>query len=161
MAEYENTFVREVKEKNITEPDDILNWYRNLYHTEDNHTEHGIMAYAINDYFNDVVPKSEVEALKEMLDATIAGQETLQKALAEKTSEVEYWKKQCFHACMNNGCLDPNIITRSFEIAEGHNDPRGEDGPEGEDGQGDLNPLYRMQKAEIAREIFEEFDNIL
>ena len=21
-------------------------------------------------------------------------------------SEVEYWKKQCFYACMHNGCLD-------------------------------------------------------
>jgi hypothetical protein len=65
MAErYENTFVREVKEKNMTKPEDILNWYRNLYHTEDNHTEHGIMAYAINDYFADVVPISEVDEYK-------------------------------------------------------------------------------------------------
>ena len=36
----------------------------------------------------DVVPKSEVESLKEMLEATIAGQETLQKALAKAKSEV-------------------------------------------------------------------------
>lgn len=49
--EYENTFVREVKEKNIIDPLDILNWYRNLYYKEDNHTEHGIMAWAINDLF--------------------------------------------------------------------------------------------------------------
>lgn len=48
---YENTFVREVKEHNMTNPLEILNWYRNLYHCEDNHTEHGIMAYAINDLF--------------------------------------------------------------------------------------------------------------
>lgn len=48
---YENSFVREVKEKNITDPLEILNWYRNLYHTEDNHTEHGIVAWAINDLF--------------------------------------------------------------------------------------------------------------
>lgn len=48
---YENSFVREVKEKNITDPLEILNWYRNLYHTEDNHTEHGIMAWVINDLF--------------------------------------------------------------------------------------------------------------
>lgn len=25
-------------------------------------------------------------------------------------SEADYWKNQAFHACMNNGCLDPNII---------------------------------------------------
>ena len=48
---YENSFVREVKEKNITDTLEILNWYRNLYHAEDNHTEHGIMAWAINDLF--------------------------------------------------------------------------------------------------------------
>lgn len=47
----ENLFVKEVKEHNMTDPLDILNWYRNLYHTEDNHTEQGIMAWAINDLF--------------------------------------------------------------------------------------------------------------
>lgn len=36
----------------------------------------------------DVVHKSEYDALKEMLDATIAGQETLQKALAERVEVV-------------------------------------------------------------------------
>ena len=35
-----------------------------------------------------VVPKSEVETLKEKLDATIAGQETLQKALVNAKGEV-------------------------------------------------------------------------
>ena len=48
---YENDFVKEVKECNMTDPFEILNWYRNLYHAEDNHTEHGIVAYAINDVF--------------------------------------------------------------------------------------------------------------
>lgn len=47
----EQVFIREIKEKNITDPMDILNWYRNLYHTEDNHTERGIVAAAINDLF--------------------------------------------------------------------------------------------------------------
>ena len=47
----ENTFVREVKKHNMTNPLDILNWYRNLYHCEDNHIEQGIMANAINDLF--------------------------------------------------------------------------------------------------------------
>ena len=51
MMEYKNTFVKEVKENNMTDPLDILNWYRNLYHAEGNHTEHGIMALAINDLF--------------------------------------------------------------------------------------------------------------
>jgi chromosome segregation ATPase len=37
----------------------------------------------------DVVPKSDIYDLKAMLDAAVAGQETLQKALAEAKSEVE------------------------------------------------------------------------
>ena len=67
-------------------------------------------------------------------------------------SEVEYWKEQCFHACMNNGCLDLKIITGLFENADGHNDPVGE---KGEDG---LESSIRYAKAEIAREIFEEIE---
>ena len=51
MNQINNTFVKEVKEHNMTDPLEILNWYRNLYHCEDNHTEQGIMAYAINDLF--------------------------------------------------------------------------------------------------------------
>lgn len=47
----ENIFVREVKKYNMTDLLDILNWYRNLYHCEDNHIEQGIMANAINDLF--------------------------------------------------------------------------------------------------------------
>ena len=46
-----NTFTREVKKHMMTEPLDILNWYRNLYYKEENDTEHGIMARAINDLF--------------------------------------------------------------------------------------------------------------
>lgn len=67
---YENTFVREVKEKNMTDPFEILNWYRNLYHAENNHTEWGIMAYAINDVFmayKDYVSKAIVNQIFEDL----------------------------------------------------------------------------------------------
>lgn len=66
--EYKNTFVREVKERNMTDPFEILNWYRNLYHTEDNHIEQGIVAYAINEVFmayKDYVPKAIVNLIFE------------------------------------------------------------------------------------------------
>ena len=43
-------FVEEVKNNNMT-PIEILNWYRNFYHTENNDTEKGIMVNAINDIF--------------------------------------------------------------------------------------------------------------
>ena len=32
-------------------PEDILNWYRNLYYKEDENTERRIMAEAIDNYF--------------------------------------------------------------------------------------------------------------
>lgn len=48
---YENDFVEEVVEDHITDPVEILNWYRNLYHTEPSGTERGIMADAINSLF--------------------------------------------------------------------------------------------------------------
>lgn len=39
---------------------EILNYYRNLYYAEPQVTERGIVANAVNDFFADVVPKSEV-----------------------------------------------------------------------------------------------------
>ena len=48
---YDNDFVEEVIEDNITDPLEILNWYRNLYYMEGSNTERGIMANAINDLF--------------------------------------------------------------------------------------------------------------
>lgn len=44
-------FVEGVVDGEITETVDILNWYRNLYYKEPNHSERGIMANAINDLF--------------------------------------------------------------------------------------------------------------
>lgn len=44
-------FVEEIKHFNMTEPLEILNWYRNLYCKENDNTERGIMARAINDLF--------------------------------------------------------------------------------------------------------------
>ena len=47
----ENSFVREVYAKDITDPLDVLNWYRNLYYKEGIDTERGLMAWTINDLF--------------------------------------------------------------------------------------------------------------
>ena len=51
MENLERYFTERVKMCNITEPLEILNWYRNLYYTENDNTEHGIVARAINDLF--------------------------------------------------------------------------------------------------------------
>ena len=47
----DNIFAEEVIEYNITDPIEILNWYRNLYYKEPSNTERGIIANAINDLF--------------------------------------------------------------------------------------------------------------
>ncbi len=47
----ENYFVREVYKGGMTDPKEILNWYRNLYYKEGADTERGVMARAINDLF--------------------------------------------------------------------------------------------------------------
>ena len=44
-------FVEEIEKYNITDPLEILNWYRNLYYKEANGTERYIMAWAINELF--------------------------------------------------------------------------------------------------------------
>ena len=51
MRTLEEYFVDEVKAYNMTDPLEILNWYRNLYYQKGSNTEHGIMARAINDLF--------------------------------------------------------------------------------------------------------------
>ena len=51
MEKLDQYFVEEVKNFNMTDSLEILNWYRNLYYKESGNTEHGIMANAINDLF--------------------------------------------------------------------------------------------------------------
>ncbi len=46
-----NNFVEEVEKYHMTNPFEILNWYRNLYYQEDCHSEQRIMAEAINNLF--------------------------------------------------------------------------------------------------------------
>ena len=47
----ENHFVEEIHKNNMTDPLEILNWYRNLYYKEGLNTERGMMAVAINALF--------------------------------------------------------------------------------------------------------------
>lgn len=51
VATAENDFVREVYKYDMTDPMEILNWYRNLYYKEGVTTERGLMARTINDLF--------------------------------------------------------------------------------------------------------------
>ena len=55
----ENTFVKEIIDKDIQGVLEILNWYRNLYYKEGLNTERGVMALAIDSLFMkyDIKPK--------------------------------------------------------------------------------------------------------
>ena len=69
-------------------------------------------------------------------------------------SEVDYWKQQTFNACMNNGYLDPKIITHLLENADGHDDPTGEQGTDG------LETAISYAKSKLASEIFAEIEKL-
>lgn len=45
--------------QDIKDPVEILNWYRNLYHAENENTERGIMARAINDILPEYIRLKE------------------------------------------------------------------------------------------------------
>ena len=71
---------------------EILNYYRNLYYAEPQVTERGIVANAINDFFNETVPKSEFEKLKGALKAeemhTEATMKDVHKAIQNAKAEA-------------------------------------------------------------------------
>ena len=48
----EKHFVDEIARYKITDPLEILNWYRNLYYKEMPNSERFIMAWAINELFD-------------------------------------------------------------------------------------------------------------
>ena len=53
----------------INDSAETLNWYRNLYHCENETTERGIVARAINDILPEYVhQKAEIERLRKFLD---------------------------------------------------------------------------------------------
>lgn len=58
----EEYFVKGVEK--CKNPEDVLNWYRNLYYKEDTGTERRIMAEAINEFFVYKLPKLLEEAKK-------------------------------------------------------------------------------------------------
>lgn len=51
----EEQFVEDAKK--CSSPEDILNWYRNLYYKENENTERRIVAEAINEFFVYKLPK--------------------------------------------------------------------------------------------------------
>lgn len=74
---------------------EILNYYRNLYYAEPQVTERGIVANAINDYFNEAAPRAEVEKIFEEIEKIRAKEIHKCEVFREKeddASERKYWE---------------------------------------------------------------------
>lgn len=79
-------FVEEAEK--IKDSAEILNWYRNLYHCENETTERGLMARAIND----ILP--EYSRQNAEIDILIRKKETLRDEIAELQAENERLKEE-------------------------------------------------------------------
>lgn len=62
-------------------PEDILNWYRNLYYKEAQHTERRIMAEAINDYFMKIKDRNLQIAQATRLDTVLEIESKFMKSI--------------------------------------------------------------------------------
>ena len=85
---------------------EILNYYRNLYYAEPQVTERGIVANAINDFFADVVPKSEYD--EKVIEYAILDQECGKfKAENEKLQgDLIVWKQDRFNLYQRLECYE-------------------------------------------------------
>ena len=88
----ENHFVEEIHKNNMTDPLEILNWYRNLYYKEGLNTERGMMAVAINALFmkyndafmpKDSMDKTDTERTSELLKELKFSKKQIQSVVSE------------------------------------------------------------------------------
>ena len=84
-------------------PEDILNWYRNLYYKEENGTERRIIAEAINDFFVRKLP----QLIKETRLTTISSVQS-RIELATENSQ--------FGLCLYEDTLLPTILEYRNEV---------------------------------------------
>lgn len=75
----EEYFVEGAKE--CSSPEDILNWYRNLYYKEGQNTERRIIAEAINDYFMKVKDRNYQIAQAARLDTILEIESKFMKSI--------------------------------------------------------------------------------
>ena len=109
---------------------EILNYYRNLYYAEPQVTERGIVANAVNDFFADVVPKSEYDAVVSAVDNSTQEFLKLHDDYQEAKREVE-------------------MLQGALKAEERHNELTMEMAKK----------ALANAKAEVAREIFEEIES--
>lgn len=86
-------------------PEDILNWYRNLYYKEENGTERRIIAEAINDFFVKKLP----QLIKETRLTTISS--------VQSRIELAFENNQ-FGLCLYEDTLLPEILRYRNEVRD-------------------------------------------
>lgn len=99
----EEHFVKGAKE--CDSPEDILNWYRNLYYKEDENSERRIIAEAINDFFVRKLP----QLIKETRLTTISSVQSRIELAIENSK---------FGLCLYEDTLLPEILRCRNEVKD-------------------------------------------
>jgi hypothetical protein len=119
------TFAETTKDMTAVE---ILNYYRNLYYAEPQVTERGIVANAINDFFADVVPKSEVERWRRNLEAVLEERAEEKAELAREIfEEIEKHGRKMQSSDFSGDFWDTAVLMSDIaelkkKYTEGNND---------------------------------------
>lgn len=90
--------------KECSSPEDILNWYRNLYYKEDQHTERRIMAEAINNYFMKIKDRNHQIAQSARLDTVLEIESKFMKSIEmlDEDTRVKCKVKQMFEIILGS-----------------------------------------------------------
>ena len=135
----DNTFIEGAKE--LKAPEDILNWYRNLYYKDSILTEQGIVARALN-Y---LLPKycHYKESVEKYADVLLKKEDTTQLIAKERQQYYDAWQKA--KSEIKRLMEENNILSKNADNAfqEGLNESR---------------ELFRQEvEAEIRVEIAKKF----
>lgn len=85
-------------------PEDILNWYRNLYYKEAENTERRIIAEAINDYFMKVKDRNRQIAQAARLDTVLEIESKFMKSIEklDEDTRIKCKVKQMFEIILES-----------------------------------------------------------
>ena len=118
---------------------EILNYYRNLYYAEPQVTERGIVANAINDYFKDVVPKCEYDAVVSAVDNSTKEFLKLHDEYQNAKREIERLEKENAELLISE-TTDVHIsMEKLVKVRTEH-------------------PIFKAIEEKVARKIFEEIE---
>lgn len=90
--------------KKCDNPEDILNWYRNLYYKESENTERRIIAEAINNYFMKVKDRNHQIAQAARLDTVLEIESKFMKSteMLNEDARIKCKVKQMFEIILES-----------------------------------------------------------